>query len=119
MANIGQEKIETAKKIAVRTNRLGRLLFLYCQVFYGLVTVGLVTAMIMAYQVGRSNETKWNGQRLIESGTVDWKLVWTNWVVMLGSWVGAIFFITVVAVFSSLAQAKAESLEIQIVQAQP
>ena len=119
MATIGQEKIETAKKIAARTNKLGRLLFLYCQVFYGLVTIGLVGAMILGYQVGKSTEPYWNGVSLEKAGTVDWQLVWANWVVMLGSWVGAIFFITVVAVFSSMAQAKAESLEIQIVQAQP
>jgi hypothetical protein len=119
MATIGQEKIETAKKIAVRTNKLGRFLFLYCQVFYGLVTIGLIAAMILGYEVGKSTAPYWNGESLEKAGTVDWQLVWANWGVMLGSWLGAIFFITVIAVFSSMAQSKAESLEIQILQAQP
>ena len=119
MATIGQDKIEIAKKIALRTNKLGKLLFLYCQVFYGLATVGLVVAMILGYQVGKLDDPYWDGERLMMAGSVDWQLVWANWGAMIGTWLGAIFLITVIAVFSSMAQSKAESLEIQIVQAQP
>jgi hypothetical protein len=110
MATISAKRIASARKAANDANRLGDLIYGIAQAFFVLLTMAMIVGMFAAYVLSKSDEGY---------GTVtNWNTVLPVWGVIIGVWMIYSCGLALIALAGAIARAKAESLEIQIVQAQ-
>jgi hypothetical protein len=110
MAEITSAKIQLAQQVAVRTNKLGELVYSIAQALFWILTVGVVIGLYVVYNSNTYDE--------YGDGYTQWDNVWVAWGALVGVWMIYAFALAMIALVGAVAQAKAQSLEIQILQAQ-
>ena len=113
------ERTESAKRAAFRANRLGKFVYSTAKYLFCATTAALPIAMFIVYRVNSGLERYWDSETLKYSSSIDWTSIWSEWGVLLGAWLAYSFMLVVFALIGAVAQAKAESLDLQITQAQP
>jgi hypothetical protein len=116
MAQISDSRIETAQRASKRANRLGQFTYNIARVVFWLLTIGVVIGLYGVYNENDYFVT--NSSGAVNSYT-DWDNVWVGWGILIGIWMIYSFCLAMVALVCAVEQTKAESLEIQITQAQP
>jgi hypothetical protein len=107
MAKISAAQFELASRAADRANRLGALVFSVAKVLFWLLTFAVSCGLIAIYKLNRDDYGSYT----------DWSAVWSGWAVLIGAWLMYSFALAMIALVGAVAQAKAESLDIQITQA--
>ena len=110
MATIGAERIASARKAANDANRLGDLIYGIAQGFFVVLTFAVIVGMFAIYAVNKNDDGY--------SQVTDWNVVLPAWGVLIAAWMLYSFGLAMIALVGAIARAKAESLEIQIAQAQ-
>lgn len=110
MGIVTEERIESAEFAAWQANRLGRIVLKFAEVLFWLQYAALTAGLIFVYIANETEDSFGNK-------TTDWGSVWSGWITMIGIWLVYCFGLAIIGVVGALAQAKAESLEIQIEQA--
>jgi hypothetical protein len=111
MATISAKRIASARKAANDANRLGDLIYGIAQAFFVLLTMAMIVGMFAAYVLSKSDEEGYDT-------VTNWNAVLPMWGVIIGVWMIYSCGLALIALAGAIARAKAESLEIQIVQAQ-
>lgn len=103
---LSDNRIGSATRAASRANRLGKVVYWTAFVLFFLLTIGLVIGAFLVYD----NYTYTYYFRTSK----DWDAIWSNWGVLFAIWLAYSFGLAMIALVGSVAQAKAESLAIQI-----
>jgi hypothetical protein len=112
MARVSDERIESAEFAAWQANRLGGIVLKFAEVLFWLQYAALLVGFVLVFLMSQSEDV--TGQK-----STDWNSVWLGWGALVGTWLLYCFGLALIGVIGALAQAKAESLEIQIEQARP
>ncbi len=110
MGTISKERIASARKAANDANRLGDLIYGIAQGFFVILTLAMIAGMFAIYLMNKSND----GYGM----TTDWNAVLPGWGAIIAVWMIYSCGLALIGLAGAIARAKAESLEIQIVQAQ-
>jgi hypothetical protein len=108
MAKISAAQFELASRAADRANRLGALVFSVAKVLFIILSVAVVIGMFAIFKA--------NSFAGYDTYT-DWAAIWVGWGALIGAWLIYSFGLAMIALVGAVAQAKAESLDIQITQA--
>ncbi len=111
MGTISKERIASARKAANDANRLGDLIYGVAQGFFVVLSFAVIIGMFAIFAVNKTDDGY--------SKTTNWNIVLPGWGVLIAAWMLYSFGLAMIALVGAIARAKAESLEIQIVQAQP
>ena len=111
MPTISANRIASARKAANDANRLGDLIYGIAQAFFVLLTMAMIVGMFAAYVLSKSSAEGYDT-------VTNWNTVLPVWGVIIGVWMIYSCGLALIALAGAIARAKAESLEIQIVQAQ-
>ena len=110
MAAVSDSQIDLAAQAADRANSLGRLVFATAKVLFIILSVAVVIGMFAIFKA--------NSFAGYDTYT-DWAAIWVGWGALIGAWLIYSFGLAMIALVGAVAQAKAESLDLQITQAQP
>lgn len=108
MAELTTARIQLAEEVATRTNKLGELVYTTAQAFFWILTTAVVIGLFAVYNT--------NTEESYGDNYTDWTTVWVAWGALVGAWMMYAFALAMISLVGAVAQAKAQSLEIQISQ---
>ena len=112
MTALTVERSKSAKRAAHRSNQLGKFVYSTAKYLFCALTALVPLAMLVIYKV--SSRTYWDVYR--EKSETDWGAIFLGWGIVIAAWLVYVFALAMIALVGAVAQAKAESLEIQISQ---
>jgi hypothetical protein len=118
MASLTVEGINAAQKAANRAYKLGKFVYAIAKYLFCAFTALVPIAMFAIYKANSGLDRRWDRETLGWSAGTDWSTIWATWGIVSGGWLIYTFALAMIALVGAVAQAKAQSLEIQIVQAQ-
>jgi hypothetical protein len=107
MAKISDLRNRSAHAAASRANELGGMVEALGKFFLWVISIGSLIALWAIYDNFNYG-----------SEFTDWGSIWPMWGVVFAGWLFYVTALLIVMTFGSIAQVQAESLEIQILQAQ-
>ena len=110
MGKVSEERLESAEFAAWQANRLGGIVLKFAEVLFWIQYAALAAGFIFVCIASQSEDA-------LGVKSTDWNSVFFGWGVLIGVWLMYCFGLAIIGVVGALAQAKAESLEIQIEQA--
>lgn len=109
MGTVSESRLSSAGVAAKRANRLGKFVYWTALVLFVVLTGVLIAGGIWVYQ----NFTTEYYFKTIR----DWDAIRGGWVVLGSAWLAYTLILALIALAGAIAQAKGESLEIQIEEA--
>ena len=114
MATLIIERTKSAKRAAHRSNQLGKFVYSISKYLFCAITAALPIVFFFVYKAYSGIDQRWNTETLGWSSSVDWNSIWATWGIVLAGWMVYAFGLAMIALVGAVAQAKAESLEIEI-----
>lgn len=108
MASVNKYRIDSARRASERADKLGGLVYKVAQIAFAVISFVVVVGMFAVIKGNQSDGYSDSG--------INWSGVWTGWAVLIGAWLAYSFALAMIALIGAVAQAKAESLGIQIMQ---
>ena len=112
MAAVSESQFDLAAQAADRANSLGRLVFTTAKVLFIILSVAVAIGMGAIFSLNKDKNDVYDTY-------TDWAAIWVGWGALIGAWLIYSFGLAMIALVGAVAQAKAESLDLQITQAQP
>lgn len=109
MGIVSDSRLQTAGVASRRANQLGKIVYWTALVLFALLTAALIAGGIWIYQY-YTVEYYFQTRR-------DWEAIRGGWTVLFAGWLAYSLALALIALVGAVAQAKAESLEIQIEEA--
>ena len=109
MTVVSDSQLELAAQAVDRANKLGSLVYSVAAGLFWVLTGGMVIGLFAVFYANNFNR---------ENSYTDWSAVWLGWGSLIGAWLLYSFGLALIALVGAVAQAKAESLDLQISLAQ-
>ena len=110
MATLTIERSRSAKRAAHRSNQLGKFVYAVSKYLFCGLTALVPMIMFAVYKV--NSRTYWHVYE--ERSETDWNAILLGWGIVIAGWMVYVFALAMIALVGAVAQAKAESLEIEI-----
>ena len=114
MATLTIERTKSAKRAAHRSNQLGKFVYSISKYIFCAFTAALPIVLFLVYKAYSGLDKRWNNATFDWSTSTDWPAIWSTWGIVIAGWMVYTFGLAMIALVGAVAQAKAESLEIEI-----
>jgi hypothetical protein len=118
MATLTIDELGTARQAATRANKLGKFVYSIAKYLFCALSSLVPIAMFFIYKANSGLDRRWDRETRGWASETDWTTIWATWGIVIGAWMIYTFALAMIALVGAVAQAKAQSLEIQILQAQ-